>query len=98
MAKLSTFIKQTHGAKLQGSETVASLLSKHKKQTESSVSKYVEYINSLSLDELHRHSVEAGEVPINDKTKLLSRLEKRFTKTLGKQATAKTDSEFTVAD
>ncbi len=93
------FTHQTHGAKLSGSETVASLINRHKKQTANSVAEYVKYLESLSLDELHRHSITAGEIPIDNRDKLLTRLERRFSKTLSKEATAKTASkEFTVID
>ncbi len=93
------FTHQTHGAKLSGSETVASLINKHKKNTASSVAEYVKYLESLSLDELHRHSITAGEIPIDNKDKLLTRLEKRFAKTLSKESTAKTaPKEFTVVE
>ncbi len=81
--------KQTHGAKLGGEDTVTSLLNKHKKQSQASVSEYSKYIDTLSLDELHRHSVGVGEIPVADRDKLIARLEKRFEKTLGKNVTAK---------
>ncbi len=76
--------KQTHGAKLDDIDTVANLLSKHKKQSTASVKEYSNFISNLSTDELHRHSLEAGEIPVEDTNKLISRLVKRFEKTLGK--------------
>lgn len=87
--------KQTHGAQLEDNVTVASLLSKHKKQSLASVEEYSKYINSLGTDELHNHSVMAGEVPVDNRTKLIDRLEKRFARALGKNVTAK-ESEFDV--
>ena len=93
---------QTHGAVLpsQGPITsVAQLLNRGRPVSKNSVGHYETladyraYLESLNLHELHRHAVEEAKiVPIDDRNRLIRRLEGEYTAVAARTPGRKADS------